>query len=634
MKAICGYWALDAAPTPPGTLADMRTARVRCANPALEEWRDETGTLAFGSAWWSPQTNLPAPACIATHAGTGCVAIADARLDNPAELRAALDLPFPDDAPDATTDHAATLILHAWLRWGDTCVERIDGDFAFAIHDPRHRLLYLARDRMGVRPLYVHYLPGKRLVFGSTSHAVLAHPLVPRDINEARIADFLVGGLEGVDFTSTFHIAVERHPPRHATRVTAQGAQRHRYWTLEPGRIAHLPSTDDEWAEALTEALERAVAHCLAGPPRVGSMLSGGMDSTSLAIIAGEQLQAAGKPPLPTFSAIDRSRPHCRETRAIDQLLDMPIFAPHVIDFSDHDSCLPEIERFFADLDEPFDAYMDVPDTQYFIAAQAKTDSVIDGVDGDSYFSASSTLRTQIRSGHWRLAAANVHGVSRLYGIRPWQYLRPHLRSAMVPEWLRKLLQPLRSPRGHRNQIHAALISGNFAERIGVAGRLQALDRLHTITTPVAAAACETLSHTFPVVGIERYHRVAMRHGITPLHPFAERRVLELGVNLPDTQRLRSGRTKAVLRHAMIGRMPETVRLRFDKEHLGTRLGAAFWLHKSKNLRQALPQKGANQTIWLERAKLDALLAQPIGSGNSPLLYPAILAQWLRSHSH
>jgi len=336
MKSICGYWALDGAPSPADTLPAMRLARL-CANaPHLQEWRSEHGNLAFGSAWWSPQANLAPPACIAVHPASGCVAIADARLDNPAELRAALDLPAPDDAPDATTDHAATLILHAWLRWGEDCVDRVDGDFAFAIHDPRRQVLYLARDRMGQRPLYVHHVPGKLLVFGSTSHAMLAHPRVPGDIDEGRIADYLLegagGGLEGVDFTSTFHLAVQRHPPRHVLRVSPQDHALRRYWQLEPGRTGPLPSSDDGWAEALTEAMERAVAQRLTGPHRSGSMLSGGLDSTSLAIIAADQLQAVGRGPLPTFSAIDSSRPDCLETAAITADVKRPGFDPQLFD--------------------------------------------------------------------------------------------------------------------------------------------------------------------------------------------------------------------------------------------------------------------------------------------------------------
>ena len=581
MKSICGYWALDTAPTPPATLATMRTANVRATAPHVQEWRNPDGTLAFGSAWWSPQTNLSPPACIATHAASGCVAIADARLDNPAQLRAALDLPAPDDAPDATTDHTATLILHAWLRWGETCVERIDGDFAFAIHDPRHRLLYLARDRMGERPLYVHHLPGRLLVFGSTSHAVLAHPQVPGDINQARIADYLLeatgGGLEGVDFTSTFHLAVERHPPRHATRITAQGAQRHRYWTLEPGRTGPLPATDEDWAEALTEAMERAVAQRLAGPWRAGSMLSGGLDSTSLAIIAADQLQATGQGPLPTFSAIDGSRPDCLETRAIHAALRHPGFEPHLVDIADLGELLPELERFLEEFDEPFDASMAILDAQYANAARLGVDAVIDGGNGDSVFLPGGTLLRQIRAGRWRAAWRNARGLTR-FGGRPWHYLRSPLRAALVPDPLHGLLAPWRERRWRQDILAPSLLDPAFAVQIRAEERLHRLWSLRSaIPLETEAEAAEVLQHTFPVAGAERYARVAARHGITPLSPFSERRLLELCVNLPDRQRLRDGWTKPILRQAMRGRMPEPVRLRCDKQHLGWRLTGRLW---------------------------------------------------------
>ena len=98
MKAICGWWALDGRPTPPPTLDAMRCAGLHASSPHTQQWRGDGGALAFGSSCWSPQPGLAAPACIATHPESGCAVVADARLDNPAELRAAMDLPAPDDA--------------------------------------------------------------------------------------------------------------------------------------------------------------------------------------------------------------------------------------------------------------------------------------------------------------------------------------------------------------------------------------------------------------------------------------------------------------------------------------------------------------------------------------------------------
>ena len=636
MKIIYGYWALDGTPTPTGTLQAMQAARPVPAHAARQAWAAADGKLAFGSRWWSPQADLSAPACIATHPESGCAVVADARLDNPAELRAALSLPAPGDAPDSTTDHAASLILHAWLRWGEDCVDHIDGDFAFAVHDPRQRLLYLARDRMGGRPLYVHHVPGKRLVFGSTAHAVLAHPWVPKEVNEARIADYLVEGLEGVDFTSTFHLAVQRHPPRHVLRISPEGRHRRQYWELEPGRSGPLPNNDDDWADALTEVLERAVAQRLAGPHRTGSMLSGGLDSTSLAIIAGEQLFAAGNPSLPTFSSIDSCRAGCLETKAVHELTGLPYFDPTIIDHANLGQRLPAMLTFLAGFDEPFDGNMGLVDAQYLAAAGQGVSGVIDGIDGDTLFSAGGVMFRQVRSGHWRAALGNARGLARIYGGQTWRHLLPPVRAAFMPVPIRKLLWPLRTQRRRQQYLDGSLISPAFAEQVDVASRLEQLLALRSLTPwpgPEREAA-EALSHTFPVVGLERYYRVAARHGVTPLHPFTERRVLELGVDFNDRQHLRAGWSKPILRHAMRGRMPETVRCRSDKQHLGWQLTWALWEPRLALARLWIEEERAGLASFVDMARLDALQQELDGPSREfaahQLLRVAMLAQWLR----
>lgn len=583
MKAICGYWAIDGTPAPEGTLGRMRVARVRCEAPHLEEWRD--GPIAFGSAWWSPQPDLEPPTCIARHPETGCVVIADARLDNPSELRTALGFPAPPDATDAIVDHATSLILRAWLRWGEDCVDHIDGDFAFAVFDPRKQKLYIARDRMGERPFYVHHVPGKLLVFGSTSYSVLAHPRVPKDINEARIADYLLecagGGLEGVDFTSTFYTAIERHPPRHVRAIDTQGERLRQYWRLEPDRAGPLPKTDDEWAEALTAAMECAVAQRLAGPGRVGSMLSGGLDSTSLAVIAADQLKTAGCGPLPTFSAIDSSRDDCLETQAVRSASQYPGLEPYQFDIAEPSDLLPELERFLEEFDEPFDASVALLDAQYANASRVGVDAIIDGGNGDSLFLPSGALQRQIRRGHWLTVWRNIQGLTR-FGGRPWQYLHAPLRAALTPNWLRWSLAPLRARRRLQTILKKAHLTSEFAARTCVLERVQRLQSLSPSTSFNAVEkAVSTLHHTFPVVGAERYFRVASRHGVTPLAPFSDRRLLELCIHLPDRQRLRDGWTKPILRHAMRGRMPEPVRLRHDKQHLGWRLSDRLWARRN-----------------------------------------------------
>ncbi len=609
MKSICGYWVLDGAPTPAGTLAAMRTARLRADAPQMEEWHSPNGHLAFGSVWWSPQSGLAPPPCIATHPATGCAVVADARLDDPATLRAALSLPAPDDAPDTTTDHAASLILHAWLRWGEACPEHIDGDFAFAIHDPRHGILFLARDRMGAQPLYAHHVAGKLLVFGTTSHAVLAHPHVPRDLNEARFADYLSevagAGLEGVDFTSTFHLAVERHPPRHGTLVTPRKKQSRQYWRLEPHRTGPLPRTDAEWVEAFGAELERAVAQRLRGPGRVGSMLSGGLDSTSLAIIAADQLRAAGRPPLPTFSAIDGSRPDCLETQAIHDAIQRPGLEPHLFDIASPGTLQAELESFLDDFDEPFDMGMTLLDAQYLAARHAGVDALIDGLDGDTLLSAGGVLQRQIRSGHWLALWDNVQGMASIWKGSRWLYLRKLALPGLVPLWLKRLRRQLRAP------VLDVPIDQDFFARVDVPGRLRQLDAFYhpgSLRTR-AQLSSRSLMLTCHPAALERYMRTAARHGVTPLHPFLARGVLELGMHIPDRLRMRHGFNKAILREIMRGRMPDSVRLRTDKQHLSWRLTTRLWANHQADLDRRL-QASALQGI-VDQAQLEWLRQGP-----------------------
>ena len=635
MKWICGYWALDGAPVAPPVLEAMSVARVNATAPRRQSWRSKDGAIAFGSAWWSPQPGLAPPACIVMHPASGCIAVADARLDEPAALRAALDLPAPDEAPDASTDHAAGLILHAWLRWGEDCVGRIDGDFAFAIHDPRENRLFLARDRMGVRPLYVHHVPGKLLVFGSTSHAVLAHPRVPRDLNEARMADYLLelagAGLEAVDFTSTFHAAVERHPPRQASLVTPGGVQSRQYWRLEPHRTGPLPRTDAEWTEALAAALERAVAQQLRGPGRVGSMLSGGMDSTSLAVIAADQVQAAGMPPLPTFSAIDSSRPDCLETRAVRAAIARPGLETHLFDIANPGGLESALEDFLDEFDEPFDMGMTLLDSQYLLAARAGVDAVLDGIDGDTLFSAGGVLQRQIRRGQWLALRDNVQGLSRIWKGSRWLYLRRLALPGLVPLWLKRLRHRQKDP------SLGVPIDRAFHARVDVPERLQRLDAQYH-PGPLRSRAqlsSRSLMLACHAAALERYGRAAARHGVTPLHPFFAREVLELGMHVPDGLRMRQGYNKAILRDVLRDRMTESVRLRTDKQHLGWRLTTRLWTNRQADLDCRLQQTRALGGI-MDRSQLDWLRQRSPDSTDelhaAKRIFVGQLAHWLDRH--
>ncbi len=561
MIGICGFLRLDGAPASTEILASMQRLLARCGTPKFAMHAE--GSLAMGATGWHATLPIdPAPALF-RHAETGCVVVADARLEDRDALIRALGLRVESGWTDAA------LIGHAWLRHGEACVERLEGDFAFAAWDPRVQALFCARDRMGVRPLYFHHAPGRLLAFATGATSLLAHPQIPATLNEGRIADFLVSQLEGIDKTSTFHRDVERLPPASTLRVDAHARTIRGYWSLEP---RHMPRLDDAgWAAAILEALEAAVTRQSGTKGRIGCMISGGLDSSSLAVIASRQLAEHGSGPLPVFSAVDRSG-DCPETRAVDAMLALPGFDPSLVDVSNADALIGKLRGCYLDAEEPFDGIMSLAHAMYLSAAQKGVEAVIDGIDGDSVFLPGKSMVRDMRHGRWLQALRNARANHRQYPDGPSasrQLAGAAIRAVVPPHMIARIRHKPLSAHADDNVLQS-LIAPAFARRIDLPQRLAML-RSHSAPDGLDAPreASWALRHPYITTAFERYHRTAAMHGIQPLHPFADRRLLELAVNLPDRQRQRNGWSKAVLREAMKGRLPDDVRLRRDKVSLG-----------------------------------------------------------------
>lgn len=191
------------------------------------------------------------------------------------------------------------VVVHAYEEWGDACVERFNGMFAFGLLDARggrHRVL-LARDRYGIKPLY--YAPSAaRLVFGSEVKALLAHPAVSARLNDSALSQYFT--FQNIFTDATLFDGVHLLPPGHRLAVDADdttGTPRpSQYWDYcFDARTSSL--TFDETAERLAELFDRAVARQLVSDAPVGAYLSGGMDSSSIVAIAGRHL-----PRLRTFT--------------------------------------------------------------------------------------------------------------------------------------------------------------------------------------------------------------------------------------------------------------------------------------------------------------------------------------------
>ena len=194
------------------------------------------------------------------------------------------------------TDHSDTeVLLMAYVHWGERCLTRLRGMFAFAILDLKDKTLFLARDRLGKKPLY--YSTGSRgLVFASELKAILADPQVPRQLDPAALGQYLAYGY--IPSPGTIYRGINKLPPAHfawASLETPQHLNLERYWDLPDPDPA--PSSKD-WQEEFEEVLADAVRLRMISDVPLGAFASGGLDSTLIV----RQMRQLTSGPLRTFA--------------------------------------------------------------------------------------------------------------------------------------------------------------------------------------------------------------------------------------------------------------------------------------------------------------------------------------------
>jgi asparagine synthase (glutamine-hydrolysing) len=213
--------------------------------------------------------------------------VADARIDGRPELVRALrqrGRAVKDEAPHGE------LILHCYAVFGERLVEHLIGDFAFALWDADARKLLLVRDHFGIRPLYYTRVAGQ-VLFASDIDGLLAAPGVDGGLDEGCLAEFLLLGIQ-IEPARTVFRSIAALPPASLMRVTDQGMDVQSWWKLEPGPDIRYRRRQD-YVDHFRQVLRTAVTDRLPRGP-IALQLSAGMDSTSIAAVAVEELRLSG----------------------------------------------------------------------------------------------------------------------------------------------------------------------------------------------------------------------------------------------------------------------------------------------------------------------------------------------------
>jgi len=183
------------------------------------------------------------------------------------------------------TNGDTEVLLHMYLQYGKQCLTYLRGMFAFAVWDKRRRVLLLARDRLGIKPLY-YRANGGGLCFGSEIKALLALDDHPVRINAQSFHDYLT--FRYTISPNTMFRGIEKLPPGHSLEFSDTGIKIDRYWSLDFEKKQSMG--DEDWIRAFRERFTETVAYHMVSDVPVGILLSGGLDSSVVAAVAQSQL--------------------------------------------------------------------------------------------------------------------------------------------------------------------------------------------------------------------------------------------------------------------------------------------------------------------------------------------------------
>lgn len=441
------------------------------------------------------------------------------------------------------------VVLHAYRQWGDACLSKFNGMFAFAIWDGARNRLFCARDRLGIKPLYFTET-ADGLVFGSEIKSLLLHSGLTKAANPKTIHAFLVLGLQDHS-DETFFIGIRQLRPGHALVVEDGRVRIQQWWDLPS---PEEPGGDDATAiRSLHDLFEDAVRLHLRSDVSVGSCLSGGLDSSSIVCAMRRALK---EQPIQTFSSCFEDRLYDERRYSHDVVKQTRVLSTEV--FPDARTLFDELPKILWFQDEPFSGTSYLAQWSLMKAAsKAGLKVVLDGQGGDELLCGypgywGSYIGDLIRSGS---VSRTVHAWRGCYSnqARPDATILSNIARALLPG-------PLVSPCRSWLKGNVQWMNPGFLSRYPV-------DVVYQKKYPTALQnhmAAYLQTHSLPAL-LHHEDRNSMAFSIEARLPFLDVRLVDCLWKWPAHLKLRNGITKYVMREAMKGRIPESVRVRRDK---------------------------------------------------------------------
>ncbi|MEE4153890.1 MAG: XrtA/PEP-CTERM system amidotransferase [Erythrobacter sp.] len=531
------------------------------------------------------------------------------------------------------TDGDTEVILAAWQRWGIDCLARLDGMFAFALYDHERRMLFLARDRFGVKPLFLAELADGSLAFASELKGLLALEGIPRRLNPAALDAYLAWGyvpdshaiLAGVSKLAAGHFMLAE-----AGRPLPQPR---RWWDISFAERS--AASDTQLEEELAERLARAVRSRMVADVPLGAFLSGGVDSSSVVALMSE----ASAAPVTTCSiGFDEAA------------LDETGYARRVAERyrTDHHERIvaaddfAAVDRLAAMFDEPFADASALPTYRVCELARQHVTVALSGDGADEAFAG---YRRQVFHHHEERVRGRIPAALRGPVLGTLGRLWPKADWAPRPLRARTTLLALAATgeEGYAralavtpHEIRTRFYAESFARALGGAraeDEVIALMRGAPAQTGLDAAQYADLTFWLPGDILTKVDRTSMAVSLEAREPLLDHRLVEFAARLPDRLRVQGSTGKAILKRTMEGHLPHDILYR-PKQGFVTPIAA--WLRGplAEEARAIASRSVIADAGWFDRRALARLANDHVAgrADHSRLLWQLIMLE--RSLAH
>jgi len=535
----------------------------------------------------------------------------------------------PDDVS------AAELIARAYARWGADCTRHLEGDYAFALWDAARQLLFAARDPLGLRPFFYRW-DGQSLAWASEVKALVADPDYSAAPDEAMVAEFLLGWSDFPDASATFYRGIRQLPGGHSLTLKGEQLSVRRYWDIDPADEAHYRRSLQANVEEFSALFSRAVERQLAGPAaggatsgKIGLLLSGGVDSTSIASWAEKHVTGNSRPGPSLYYLCYFANEPSGDERAYAQSFQEKYGCPvHFLGLEEWWP-LKRLKEEADFLESPFvDLAWGVTESWASHLREHGCGVVLTGLGGDNIFPdpGPASLADTVQRYGWRAGWRSLRHTSAHLGMPLAPFIVPTLRLLVpapakkavkrwlgreVPEWMRP----------------------DFARRSGVLDRVRRAESRRGFSTLSQELDYRHLTTGRLASTLGYFDRVAGTHGFEFRHPFFDPSLVRFTVLVPPEHKTRDGETKVLLRQAMDGTLPEAVRERRDKGALDRFF--TQWMRQHDRLAWEREAGNAEDAVAFIKPEKAAEMVRRFFDGDDQALKPAwtllSLVLWLRN---